>query len=288
MHRRREDVVRGLAHVDVVVRVDVLARERGDHLVRVHVRATCPSRSGRRRSGTGRRARRPRSARRGGDPLRLVGVEQPEVGVRARGGGLDPAEPARDGRGDRLAGDREVGDRLRRLASPELLPLLDLRHHGESREAGAGDGGRSYATDGSRCSPCASSRGARRSVSFTSSTGAQPRYPHSGHSGASKCLKRSRRARRFVPHWRHSTTRLSTSGPSAPHGPAVPLFGEGRSRPARRDRPPRAEPTALSQPEFGLPRPVTSSQPELTARLRVLVERLAPSRGGLPIRRGRW
>ena len=39
VHRRREDVVRGLAHVDVVVRVDPVARERCDHLVRVHVRA---------------------------------------------------------------------------------------------------------------------------------------------------------------------------------------------------------------------------------------------------------
>ena len=36
--RGREDVVRALAHVDVVVRVHVLAREGGDHLVRVHVR----------------------------------------------------------------------------------------------------------------------------------------------------------------------------------------------------------------------------------------------------------
>src|SRR5437762_171689 len=37
VHRRREDVVRALAHVDVVVRVDVFACERRDHLVRVHV-----------------------------------------------------------------------------------------------------------------------------------------------------------------------------------------------------------------------------------------------------------
>src|SRR3972149_665709 len=38
MHGRREDVVRGLPHVHVVVRVDALAGEGGDHLVRVHVR----------------------------------------------------------------------------------------------------------------------------------------------------------------------------------------------------------------------------------------------------------
>ena len=56
----------------------------------------------------------------GRDPLGLVGVEQPELGVHARGRGLDPAEPARDGRRNRLAGDREVLDRLARLPAPEL------------------------------------------------------------------------------------------------------------------------------------------------------------------------
>src|SRR5204862_259893 len=35
---RREDVVRGLPQVDVVVRADVVAGERRDRLVRVHVR----------------------------------------------------------------------------------------------------------------------------------------------------------------------------------------------------------------------------------------------------------
>ena len=50
----------------------------------------------------------------------LSGVEQPELGVHARRGGLDPPEPARDRRRDRLAGDREVVDRLARLAAPEL------------------------------------------------------------------------------------------------------------------------------------------------------------------------
>ena len=38
-----------------------------------------------------------------GDALGLVVVQQPELGVDARGGGLDPSEPARDGCGDRLA-----------------------------------------------------------------------------------------------------------------------------------------------------------------------------------------
>ena len=124
----REDVVRRLAHVDVVVRVHVVARERGHHLVRVHVRA----RAGARLEDVDRElvvvlARRDRIACRG-DPLRLLGIEQPELGVRARGRGLDPAEPARDGDGDRLAGDGEVRDRLARLAAPvdgiRLLPRV--------------------------------------------------------------------------------------------------------------------------------------------------------------------
>ena len=64
VHGGREDVVRRLAHVHVVVRVDALAGDRRDDLVRVHVRARTRARSGRRRSGTGRRTRRRRCGRR--------------------------------------------------------------------------------------------------------------------------------------------------------------------------------------------------------------------------------
>src|SRR5439155_12781063 len=60
---------------------------------------------------------------RGGDALGLVRVEEPKLGVGARGGGLDPPEPARYGRRNRLAGDGKVLDRLPRLGAPELLPL---------------------------------------------------------------------------------------------------------------------------------------------------------------------
>ena len=55
---------------------------------------------------------------------RLVGVEEAELGVHPRGRGLDPAEPAGDGRRDRLAGDGEVRDRLARLGAPELAPSV--------------------------------------------------------------------------------------------------------------------------------------------------------------------
>ena len=51
----------------------------------------------------------------------LVGIEKAELAVHARCGGLDPAEPARDGNRDRLAGDGEVGNGLARLGAPELL-----------------------------------------------------------------------------------------------------------------------------------------------------------------------
>ena len=124
----REDVVRGLAHVDVVVRVDVVAGEGGDDLVRVHVRA---------RAGAGLEdvdrelvvELAGGDAVAGcGDPLRLVGVEQAELGVRARGGGLDPAEPAGHGDGNRLTGDGEVVHGLARLGAPELAVFGRLAH----------------------------------------------------------------------------------------------------------------------------------------------------------------
>ena len=56
----------------------------------------------------------------GGDPLGEVGVEQAELGVGARGGALDAAEPAHDRDGDALAGHGEVVDGLGGLAAPEL------------------------------------------------------------------------------------------------------------------------------------------------------------------------
>ena len=49
---------------------------------------------------------------RGGDPLGQLGVEQPELGVHARGGALDAAEPADDRQRDAFAGHREVRDGL--------------------------------------------------------------------------------------------------------------------------------------------------------------------------------
>src|SRR4029450_13134580 len=54
------------------------------------------------------------------DALRLVGVEQPEVGVHARGRGLDPPEPACDVPGDWLGRDLEGLYGFRGLTTPGL------------------------------------------------------------------------------------------------------------------------------------------------------------------------
>ena len=50
-----------------------------------------------------------------------VGVEPAELAVDQRRGGLQPAQPADDGNGHALAGDRKVVDGLGGLATPELL-----------------------------------------------------------------------------------------------------------------------------------------------------------------------
>src|SRR5437588_419159 len=117
-----------LAHVHVVVRVHVLAGERREHLVRIHVRRGARPRleDVDRKLVVELAVRDPR--RRRGDALRLVGVEQAEVGVRARSRSLDATEPARNGRGNRLAGDGEVHDGLRGLTTPELLSFVGPAH----------------------------------------------------------------------------------------------------------------------------------------------------------------
>ncbi len=136
VHGRREDVVRGLAQVDVVVRVHVGAREGGDHLVRVRVRARARARledidrklvvqlAGHDAVG-GRR-----------DARRLVRVEQPQLRIDACGRALDAAEPVCDGGRDRLARDGEVRDCLVGLHSPEPLAGHDAESSHEPRRAG--------------------------------------------------------------------------------------------------------------------------------------------------------
>jgi hypothetical protein len=69
-----------------------------------------------------------RSARRGGDALGLVGVEQPELGVHLRGGALDPPSQRATGTG---IGSPETGKLATAfVVSPpqKLLSGLDLAH----------------------------------------------------------------------------------------------------------------------------------------------------------------
>ena len=114
-----EDVVGRLTHVDVVVRVGAVAGEVGDHLVGVHVRGG---------AGAGLEdvdgelvvvLAAPDRVAGGGDPLGVIGVEQPELGVGPRRLGLDPAEPVDDRGGHGMPGDGEVRHRLVGLTSPE-------------------------------------------------------------------------------------------------------------------------------------------------------------------------
>ena len=108
----------------------------------------------------------------GGDPLRLVLVEQAELGVHARRGGLDPAEPARHRRRDRLAGDGEVGDRLAGLAAPQLRGWQRCRSQREvsSRRRCAAGSSSSQARRASR----AGGRAARRRARSAASIACQP------------------------------------------------------------------------------------------------------------------
>ena len=84
---------------------------------------TCPSRSGTRRRETGRRARPRRSRSRRRRSARLSRIQQPQLGVDARRGGLDPAQPVHDRDRDRLPRHREVLNRLAGLPAPKLCHL---------------------------------------------------------------------------------------------------------------------------------------------------------------------
>ncbi len=117
--RRREHVVRRLAHVDVIV--GMRAGQLPDDLVGVHVRR-------RARSGLEDVDRELPVVRPGGDlvgrlrdRLGELGVEQTEFAVRAGGGALDAPEPVDDLGRDGLARDREVADRLGGLAAVQTL-----------------------------------------------------------------------------------------------------------------------------------------------------------------------
>ncbi len=121
VHGGREDVVRRLAHVHVIVRVSGATGEARDHLVGVHVRRGA-------RAGLEDVDRELRVMLAGGDRgtgvgdlLRELGVEQTELAVHHGGCALDAAEPVDDLGGHGLAGDLEVRDRLGGLTAVEAL-----------------------------------------------------------------------------------------------------------------------------------------------------------------------
>jgi hypothetical protein len=104
-----------------------VARERSDHLVRIHVRRRPRARLedvdrelvvvlslGDRVAGRS-------------DSLGQLGVQQPKAGVRARRRCLDPPEPPDDRHRHGLARHREVLDGLARLATPQRFVRHD-RH----------------------------------------------------------------------------------------------------------------------------------------------------------------
>ena len=131
----------------------------------------------------------------------LSGVEQPELGVHARGRGLDPPEPARHGRRDRLAGDREVVDRLRGLPAPELLRPSPLESEltRPSQTVSSRRPWRSSSSQRARASR-AGGRAARRAPARARRSPASPRTrrtatPRSSSSSSRSPLARRRAAR---------------------------------------------------------------------------------------------
>ena len=116
--------LRRLRGVHVVVgvhgRAEPLGGQGREHLVGVHVRARCPSRSGRRRSGT-RSSQSPRGhlgrlLRRWRRPRRRVST--PSSALTRADGGLDPGQRGDECALDRLPGDREVLHRALGLGPP--------------------------------------------------------------------------------------------------------------------------------------------------------------------------
>ena len=101
--------------------MDVVAGERRDHLIRVHVRRGAQP-VWKTSIGNWSSSFACGDAVGGGcDALGLVSVEQAQLGVHTGGSGLDSAEPAGDGGRDRPPGDGEILDRLPRLGPPELV-----------------------------------------------------------------------------------------------------------------------------------------------------------------------
>ena len=256
VHGGREDVVRRLPHVHVVVGVDSLARERRHHLVGVHVRR-------RARAGLEDVDRelvvelaRGDAIPCGRDPLRLLCVEQAQLGVHARGGRLDPAEPARYGR--RESARRRPGSwrspwrsrRPRAPAAPRSGPRTESSF--TLRAGGA-------AARGGRAAAAGCARTARRSMPSrrTGSAGTRLR----------RYAARLSRTDLRCPQLRHSTCRRRIS---MRHGSALPPHA--RVPHSRDTRPHRSQPWVRTADAFAGRAPTGSgptwSEPRRAGRSR--------------------
>src|SRR5581483_9400396 len=208
---------------DVVVRVHVVAGERGDDLVRVHVRRR--ARAGLEdvdrelvvevavRDPVGRR----------GDALPAVGVQQPELRVHPRRGALDAAEPARHRNRDRLARDGEVVDRLAGLAAPELARRRAYAAHAPDRTRRPVSSSRSHAVSFTRGRP-SGSPAARSAASIA----CQPSYSTNSAPFSPRTSPRSRGEAAWSLPPRASASSSSTVSvasflfvPITPHGPRL-------------------------------------------------------------------
>ena len=206
VHRRREDVVRRLAHVDVVVRVHVLAGEASRSPRSRSCSSSCRSRSGRRRSGTGRRARRRRSGR----LPRRCAARRPRRAARGRRSTraaaalIRPSQCATGGR-DRLAGDGEVGDRLRVSPPQSSCVAGGAAHRASASAARVGPACRPFSAAGDRQSlPAARVSAGRRSS--RPRRAARPTR-RASRAGGRAARPRSRSCGRSTPSRRTSTTR---------------------------------------------------------------------------------
>ena len=232
--RGREDVVGRLPHVHVVVRVRARRASRAPRWRSCST--TCPSRSGRRRRGTARRAS-PAAISSAAAAILLgeLGVEQPELGVGARGGALDAAEPAHDRQRHALAGDGEVRDGLGGLAAPQLL-LGAL--HAHPPVAGIGANASGGASAGSGVTSCGSS--SARQCEQTSTGSATPPQVWRSTTGASLLAE----VLVAPAHDRHDRG-IERRGPSASactrSAPAPPGSGASRGCPVRTSSCSRAE-----------------------------------------------
>ena len=122
--RGRDHVVAALAHVDVIVRMHGLARALASRAARSprsrSCSCWCPSPSGTRRSGTARRACRPRPrARPSGSPSRSAPAAGSRLLFASAAAHLIEPERADERGRHRQAADREVLDGALRLRAPE-------------------------------------------------------------------------------------------------------------------------------------------------------------------------